>query len=44
VDSGIINHQKTPNHQKSLKTTDRIRPQHIPETAIRFEILTSQPK
>ena len=37
------NHQKTPNHQKSLKTMDRILPQLIPETANRFEILTSQP-
>jgi hypothetical protein len=34
-------HQKTPNHQKSLKTTDRILPQRIPETANRFEILTN---
>jgi hypothetical protein len=35
-------HQKTRSHQKSLKTTERILPQHIPETAKRFEILTSQ--
>jgi len=35
-------HQKTPNHQKSLKTTDRIPLQLIQETANRFEILTSQ--
>jgi hypothetical protein len=35
------NHQKTPNHQKSFKTTDRIRRQHIPETVNRFEILTN---
>ena len=35
------NHQKTPNHQNSLKTTDRILPQHIPETSNRFEILTN---
>jgi hypothetical protein len=33
--------QKTPNHQRSLKTTDKILPQHIPETASRFEILTN---
>jgi hypothetical protein len=35
------NHQKTPNHQKSLKTTDRIPLQLIPETENRFEILTN---
>jgi hypothetical protein len=35
------NHQKTPNHHKSLKTTDRIPRQHIPETANLFEILTN---
>jgi hypothetical protein len=29
------------NHQKSLKTMDRILPQHIPETANLFEILTN---
>jgi hypothetical protein len=34
-----FNHQKRPNHQISLKTTDRILPQHIPETANRFEII-----
>jgi hypothetical protein len=33
------NHQKIPNNQKSLKTTDRILSQHIPETANCFEIL-----
>jgi hypothetical protein len=35
------NHQKTSNHQKSLKTMDRIPPQHIPETANRFEMLNN---
>jgi hypothetical protein len=35
------NHQKTPNHQRSLETTERILPQHILETANRFEILTN---
>jgi len=35
------NHQKTLNHQKSLKTTDRILPQNIPETTNRFEMLTN---
>jgi hypothetical protein len=34
------NHQKTLNLQKSLKTTDRILPQYIPETTNRFEMLT----
>jgi hypothetical protein len=33
------NHQKIPNNQKRLKTTDRILSQHIPGTANRFEIL-----
>ena len=36
------NHQKIPNHQKSLKTMDRT-VQHIPETANRFETLTNPP-
>jgi hypothetical protein len=35
------NHQKTTNHQKSLKTMDRIPPQHIPERASRFEMLNN---
>ena len=35
------NHQKTFNHQKNLKTTDRIPPQHIPETENRFEMLNN---
>jgi hypothetical protein len=35
------NHQKTSNHQKSLKTMDRIPPQHIPETANSFEMLNN---
>jgi len=35
------NHQKTLNHQKSLKTTDRILPQYTPETTNRFEMLTN---
>ena len=37
------NHQKIPNHQKSLKTTDRNLSQHIPETANHFETLTNLP-
>jgi len=35
------NQQKTPNRQKSLRTTDNIPPQHIPESANRFEILAN---
>ena len=35
------NHQKTPNHQISLRTTDIIPPQHIPESANCFEILAN---
>ena len=34
-------HQKTPAHQKSLKTTNRILCQHIPETTNHFETLTN---
>jgi hypothetical protein len=37
------NHQKIPNHQRSLETTDGIFPQHIPGTANRFEILANLP-
>ena len=33
--------QKTPAHQKSLKTTDRILYQHISETTNHFETLTN---
>jgi hypothetical protein len=35
------NQQKTPNHKKSLRTVDNIPPQHIPESANRFEILAN---
>jgi hypothetical protein len=35
------NHQKTTNHQKSLKTMGRIQPQHVPETANHLEMLNN---
>jgi hypothetical protein len=35
------NHQKTPNHQISLRTTDNIPSQNIPESANRSEILAN---